>query len=122
MQLSKTEEQLITHLWSLGKAYMKDLINCYDDPKPAATTIATLLKRMKDKGFVDYEPEGRARLYFAKVKKEAYVNGQFQGFMNNFFDDSASQFASFFTRKTNMSKSELEELRSLIDKQIERKS
>jgi len=122
MHLSKTEEQLITHLWSLGNAYMKDLIRCYHDPKPAATTIATLLKRMKDKGYVDYESEGRSRLYYAKVKKEDYVNGQFQGFMNNFFEDSASQFASFFTKKTNMSKTELEELRALIDQQIERKS
>ena len=122
MHLSKTEEQLITHLWSLRKAYMKDLINCYEVPKPAATTIATLLKRMKDKGYVDYESEGRSRLYYPKVKKEDYVNGKFQGFMNNFFEDSTSQFASFFTRKTNMSKSELEELRALIDQQIERKS
>jgi predicted transcriptional regulator len=122
MQLSKKEELLITHLWSLGKAYMKDLINCYEVPKPAATTIATLLKRMKDKGYVDYESEGRSRLYYAKVKKEEYVNGQFKGFMNNFFEDSASQFASFFTKKTNMSKKELEALRVLIDQQIERKS
>ena len=122
MHLSKTEEQLITHLWSLGKAYMKDLINCYDDAKPAATTIATLLKRMQAKGYVDYDSEGRSRLYFAKVKKEDYVNGQFQGFVSNFFEDSASQFASFFTRKTNMSKAELEALRALIDQQIERKS
>ena len=122
MHLSNTEEQLITHLWSLRKAYMKDLINCYEVPKPAATTIATLLKRMKDKGYVDYESEGRSRLYYPKVKKEDYVNGKFQGFMNNFFEDSTSQFASFFTRKTNMSKSELEELRALIDQQIERKS
>lgn len=121
MQLSKSEELLMTHLWSLGKAYMKDLIQCYDDPKPATTTIATLLKRMQDKGYVAYETEGRARLYEAKVKKEAYVSGQFQGFMNNFFDDSATQFASFFTKKTNMTKEELEQLKEMIDNQLKSK-
>lgn len=122
MQLSKTEELLMTHLWSLGKAYMKDLILCYEDPKPAATTIATLLKRMYDKGYVDYETEGRSRLYHAKVKKEDYVSGQFQGFMNNFFEDSATQFASFFTRKTKMTKAELEQLKEMIDHEIKSKS
>lgn len=122
MQLSKTEELLMTHLWSLDRAYMKDLILCYDDPKPAATTIATLLKRMNDKGYIDYETVGRSRLYFAKVKKEDYVNGQFKGFMNNFFEDSATQFASFFTRKTKMTKEELEQLKEMIDNQIKSKS
>lgn len=122
MHLSKTEEQLMTHLWSLGRAFMKDLILCYDDPKPATTTIATLLKRMKDKGYVDYETEGRSRLYHPLVKKEDYVSGQFDGFMNNFFEDSATQFASFFTKKTNMTKQELEQLKDMIDNQIKSKS
>jgi len=122
MALSKTEELLIKHLWSLERAYMKDLIQCYDDPKPAATTIATLLKRMKDKGYVDYKTEGRSRLYYATIKKEDYVGGQLKGFMNNFFEDSATQFASFFTKKTRMSTEELEQLKEIIDLQIKSNS
>lgn len=121
MQLSKTEELLMTHLWNLKEAYMKDLIECYDEPRPATTTIATLLKRMKDKGYVDFTAEGRARKYFPKVNKEDYVSGQFKGFVNSFFGDSATQFASFFTKSTDMSKEELQELRNLIDNQIAKK-
>jgi len=121
MQLSKTEELLMTHLWNLEAAYMKDLIACYDDPKPATTTIATLLKRMQDKGYVDFNTEGRARKYFALVKKEDYVSGQFRGFVNSFFGDSATQFASFFTKSTDMSKDELETLKKMIDNQIAKK-
>ena len=52
MQLSNTEEQLMEHLWKLKKAFMKDLLEAYSEPKPAPTTIATLLKRMTDKKFV----------------------------------------------------------------------
>lgn len=118
MQLSKTEETLMNHLWSLEKAYMKDLIECYEDPKPAATTIATLLKRMHSKGFVDFETEGRSRLYHPTVVKESYVSNQFKGFMNNFFGDSATQFASFFTKDTDMTTEELEQLREMIDQKI----
>ncbi|HEY5391251.1 MAG TPA: BlaI/MecI/CopY family transcriptional regulator, partial [Hanamia sp.] len=50
MQLTKTEEQLMQRLWELERSFMKDLIDSYPDPKPAPTTIATLLKRMSDKG------------------------------------------------------------------------
>ena len=49
MKLSKSEEELMNHLWKLKKAIMKDLVNAYQDPKPATTTIATLLKRMQIK-------------------------------------------------------------------------
>ena len=121
MQLSKTEELLMTHLWSLERAYMKELLVCYPEPKPASTTIATLLKRMQDKGYVDFITEGRARKYFALVKKEDYVSGQFKGFMNSFFGDSTTQFASFFTKSTEMSKDELEALKKMIDNQIAKK-
>lgn len=49
MQLSNAEEQLMEHLWKLDKAFMKDLLEAYPEPKPATTTVATLLKRMIDK-------------------------------------------------------------------------
>lgn len=121
MPLSKTEELLMTHLWDLKEAFMKDLIECYDEPKPATTTVATLLKRMQDKGFVDFVAEGRARKYFPKVTKEEYVSGQFKGFVNSFFGDSTAQFASFFAKSTNMTKEELKALRKMIDNQISEK-
>ena len=51
MKLAKSEEKLMLVLWELQEAFMKDLIQAYDEPKPATTTIATLLKRIKDKVF-----------------------------------------------------------------------
>lgn len=38
--------------------------------------------------------------------------------IKNYFNDSASQFASFVTNETGMSPEELTELRDLVDKQI----
>ena len=35
MQLSKAEEQLMQILWKQEKALMKDLIDAYNEPKPA---------------------------------------------------------------------------------------
>lgn len=118
MQLSKTEEQLMQHLWKLEKAFMKDLLDIYPEPKPATTTIATLLKRMIGKGFVNYKTYGKSREYFPLVKKEDYFSKHVNGLIKTFFNDSASQFASFFTRKTDLTKEELENLKAIIDKEI----
>jgi BlaI family penicillinase repressor len=121
MQLSKTEEQLMQYLWQLEKAFMKDLLDIYPEPKPATTTVATLLKRMIGKGFVDYNTFGSSREYFPLVKKEDYFSKHVNGLIKTFFNDSASQFASFFTRKTDLTKDELEALRAIIDQELKNK-
>ncbi len=121
MQLSNTEEQLMEHLWRLEKAYMSDLLDQFPEPKPAPTTIATLLKRMQEKGFVSYNQHGRSREYYPLVEKSDYFGSHVRGLIKKFFNNSSAQFASFFTTETNLSAKELEELRSIIDREIERK-
>ena len=121
MQLSKTEEELMNFIWKQQKAYLKDLLDAYPEPKPAITTIATLLKRMTDKGFIAYKSYGRSREYYPTVKKKDYFSKHVNGLIKNFFNDSASQFASFFTQETDLSKTELEDLKKLIDKELEKK-
>ena len=100
---------------------MKDLLDAFEDPKPATTTVATLLKRMTEKGFVGYTTYGKSREYYPLVKKEDYFSKHVNSLIKHFFNDSASQFASFFTRKTNLSKEELEHLKSIIDQEIQKK-
>ena len=118
MKLSKTEEQLMQHLWKLEKAFMKDILEQYEDPKPATTTIATLLKRMTDKGYVSYKTFGKSREYVPLIKKTDYFSKHLNGLIKNFFNDSASQFASFFTKETDLSDAELQELKKVIDQQL----
>jgi len=121
VKLSKTEEELMNIIWKQQKAFLKDLLDAYPEPKPAITTIATLLKRMTDKGFIAYKSYGRSREYYPTVKKKDYFSKHVNGLIKNFFNDSASQFASFFTQETDLSKTELEDLKKLIDKELEKK-
>lgn len=119
MHLPKAEEQLMEFIWKHEKVFMKDLIELYPEPKPASTTLATLLKRMQDKGFVGYKLYGNSREYYALIKKEDYFSDQMNTMIKNHFNDSAMQFASFFTTTTELSSSELESLRKLIDTKLD---
>jgi predicted transcriptional regulator len=100
---------------------MKDLLEAFPEPKPATTTVATLLKRMIDKKFVAYKEFGNSREYYPLVKKSDYFSKHVNGLIKNFFDDSASQFASFFTRETNLTENELEDLKKIIDVELQKK-
>lgn len=108
-------------IWKLEFSFMKEILEEYSDPKPAPTTVATLLKRLQEKDFVGFQLFGNSRRYFAKVEKDKYFSKQIKGLIKNFFDNSALQFASFFTSSTNLSKKELEDLRKLLDKEIDKK-
>ena len=120
-QLTNAEEQLMEHLWQLEKAFMKDLLEVLQEPKPKTTTVATLLKRMIDKNFVAYTEFGNSREYYPLVKKSDYFSKHVNGLIKNFFNNSTSQFASFFTNETNLTASELQELKKIVDSAIENK-
>ncbi|MGV4413269.1 BlaI/MecI/CopY family transcriptional regulator [Chryseobacterium sp. T1] len=119
IKLTDAEKEVMQILWEQKKAFMKDIIEEFPDPKPATTTIATLLKRMQNKDFVGYKLFGNSREYYPKIDKEHYFSSEMKSMINNFFGNSASQFASFFTQNTKLSQKELKELRDIIDDKIE---
>jgi predicted transcriptional regulator len=116
--LSNTEEQLMKYLWELEPCFMKDLLEALPEPKPAKTTVATLLKRMTEKGVVGYRTLGNSRQYFARVTKQAYFGPQVRGLVSDFFSDSPTAFASLFTAEANLSREQLEELQQMINDQL----
>ena len=118
-KLTDAEKDLMEIIWQKNAAFMKDIIEEYPEPKPATTTIATLLKRMQNKDLIGYKTYGNSREYFPKVSKEVYFKEEMTSMIDKFFNSSASQFASFFTSNTKMSQTELKELRDLIDQKIE---
>ncbi len=77
---------------------------------------------MIDKGFVSYKQYGNSREYYPLIKKGEYFSDHINGLIKDFFNNSTTQFASFFATETEMSKEELKELRELVDKKIASKN
>ena len=109
------------YIWQKEKAFMKDLIESFPDPKPASTTVATLLKRMTDKGVIAYTQYGNSREYYPIIKKADYFSKHVSTMIRDYFDDSVLQFASFFTKESKLTKEQLEDLKKIIDSEIQKK-
>ena len=120
-QLNKTELQVMKYLWILNKGFMKDIVDLFPEPKPAYTTISTLLSRMCDKEYIGFNRLGRDKEYFPILQKNDYFAHQMKSMITHFFNDSKSQFASFFTKNADFSIEELEELQTLVKQKIEQK-
>ncbi|WP_160140215.1 BlaI/MecI/CopY family transcriptional regulator [Chryseobacterium sp. c4a] len=118
IKLTDSEKVLMDILWEKKKVFMKDILESYPEPKPAATTIATLLKRMQNKELVGYRLYGNSREYYPMVEKGEYFKEEMTSMIDRFFNSSVTQFASFFTSNAKLSQKQLKELRDIIDEQI----
>ena len=121
IELTKAEEQVMKHLWRLERAFLKDIAESYPDPKPAYTTVSTVVNVLVRKKFIGYKTYGKTREYFPLVSRKNYSRFSMQGLMRKFFNDSPQQFASFFARESDLSVSELREIEQLIQQEITRK-
>ena len=122
MTLTKAEEQVMNYLWKLDKTFFRELKEQFPEPRPATTTINTLLKRLIDKGFVNYKLYGNSREYFPVISKNQYFSKQINELIRKFFNNSVEQFASFFTKEVDVTDEDLKKLREIVDKQIKSNS
>ena len=119
--LTKAEEQVMHHLWKLEKAFLKDIVESYDDPKPAYTTVSTVIRVLVKKGFIGFNTYGKTHEYYPLKSQEDYSSTFFKGFFARFFNNSSSKFTSFFAKDTELSVDQLEEMKRIIEKQIANK-
>lgn len=117
-QLTKAEEQVMLHLWCLKEAIVKDVVDRFDEPKPAYTTVATVLKVLEKKGFVDHKSIGNTHLFFPLVSKKEYTRMQFKSLLEDYFQGSFPKLATFFARENDLSISELEDMLKMTEEEL----
>jgi predicted transcriptional regulator len=119
-ELTKAEEQIMHVLWELGNAFVKDVIRSLPDPKPAYNTVSTIVRILEKKRFVDHDVFGKTHRYFPLVSKEAYTKLFMRRFVKRYFGNSYPEMVSFFARDRNLTVGELEEIKAMISKEIQK--
>ena len=120
-ELTRAEEQIMHYLWKIEKGFVKDIIEQFPEPKPAYTTVTTIIRILVRKGFIGYHQYGKTNEYYPLVSKSIYVDNHLREIVKKYFNGSVTKFASFFAQDDNLSISELEELNKLIDDQIKKR-
>lgn len=115
-KLAKREEEYMHALWSIGRGFIRDIINELPDPKPHYNTVATIIKILEEKGFVDHESIGNSNQYYPLISKESYQQSAIGEMVNSYFDNSYLNMVSFFAKKEKISAAELESIINMIKK------
>src|SRR6266496_54400 len=119
--LTKAEEQVMQVLWKLEKAFLRDIVDAMPNPKPHQNTVATILKILMDKEFVDVTLLGRHHEYYPLIAKDEYSKRTMKQIVKGYFEGSFSNVVSFLVKENNISIEELEALLQQIKKQQIRK-
>lgn len=86
--LTAAEENLMNILWRLETAYMRNILEQFEEPKPHQNTVSTFLKILVEKDFLTTEKEGRIFKYSVAVPFSDYKNFMLKNFLHNYFNDS----------------------------------
>ena len=120
-RLTRAEEEVMRALWDLGEGLVHDLVDRFPEPRPAYNTVSTIIRILEQKGFVGHRAYGRTYVYYPLVSKKDYTRSFFRNMVANHFGNSYQSLVSFFTSEENLGLKDLEEIRKMIDQEIERK-
>ena len=116
--LTKAESEIMQILWQKGEAFVQEIIDELPVPKPAYNTVSTIIRILEQKGVVGHEALGRSHKYFPVIKKEDYTKSFMKSVMSDYFGSSLSQMVSFFTKQENLSVKDLEEIKQLMESEL----
>ncbi len=119
-QLTKAEEQVMQIIWKLNEAIVKDVVEQFDEPKPAYTTVATVLTVLEKKGFVSHRKVGNTKLFTPFISKSEYTKFQFSSLLKNYFNDSFPKMATFFAKENQLDISDLESIMKQAEEEFKK--
>ena len=114
-RLSEKEEAIMQAIWKFKKAFVKDVREELPEPKPHINTVATMMKRMADKGFLKFEDFGSTYRYAAAVSKMEYTRKFVRPLLAGLFGNSMKNVVSFFAEEDEVSLDELKEIVKMIE-------
>ncbi len=118
-ELTKAEEQVMQYLWKIESGFLKDIAERFPEPKPAYTTVSTVIRVLVKKGFIGYTPRGKTHEYHPLISKNDYFQSRLKPIISNYFSGSPSNFVSYFANE-QLNLSDLEAIKTFIDQRIKK--
>jgi len=117
-KLTKKEDQIMQVVWQLEKAFIKEIIEELPEnskgKKPHYNTVATLVKILEKKGFLNAELLGNSYRYSPAIDITEYRDDDLQEIRKKYFGDSLPKMLAHFAKSEKLSDKEKEELIRII--------
>ena len=86
-------------IWQVKEGVIKDFLNCMEEPRPPYTTVASIVKNLEKKGYVQAKRYGNTYVYSPSIDEGEYKTKFLSGVVQNYFENSYKEMVTFFARK-----------------------
>jgi predicted transcriptional regulator len=115
-QLGETEMEVLHHVWDLGEATVSDVRDrILDDRDVAYTTVMTVMKKLADKGYLQYHQEGRSYVYAPAREPDDVQHSLLRRLMDKVFQGSPTALVQTLVEREDLSEEDRRQIVSLIE-------
>jgi predicted transcriptional regulator len=115
-RLTSKEEEVMNIIWENGEMFIRDIVALMPEPKPNYNTVATQVKFLEEKGFVERRPMANSFQYRAIVSEREYRGTRVGALVSKYYDNSYASMVSQFVEDEKMDLDELKRLIARIEK------
>jgi BlaI family transcriptional regulator, penicillinase repressor len=113
-RLGDLQLRIMKVLWELGRTGVAEVQRHLGGDQLAYTTVATMLRKMEDRGLVRHREEGRRFIYEPAVSAEAVTQSMADDLVNRLFQGSLADAVTHLIQSREVSHEELDRLEELI--------
>ena len=114
LTVTQTEWSIMELLWEAPRTLM-ELVNTLSKTVCwSKSTVTTMVRRMTEKGLVDYDTDGRTKLFRAAVSRENVVAQETDSLLNRAYQGSLGLMLSTMVNHKRLSKSDIDELYAIL--------
>ncbi|HRK73015.1 MAG TPA: BlaI/MecI/CopY family transcriptional regulator, partial [Rhodothermales bacterium] len=114
--LGETEMELLRHVWQVGRCTVADIHKAVMKYRPVAyTTVMSVMKKLADKGYLKFQQEGNAYVYWSAEPVSEMQGKVLQEVVDKVFSGSPIALVQTLVEQGNMSEAQREEILALIE-------
>ena len=114
--LGETEMEVLHHVWDLDRATVAEVqARILRERKVAYTTVMTVMKKLADKGYLQYEKDGATYIYSAARSSEEVQRSLVDDLVNKVFRGSSLALVQTLVRHEDLTDEERRDIKQLIE-------
>ncbi|MBD5278481.1 MAG: BlaI/MecI/CopY family transcriptional regulator [Bacteroides sp.] len=114
--LTEKETELMNLLWDNGPLFIREMVDLLPDPKPHLNTVATFIRILESKGFVEHVVIKKGHRFTAIVDRNECRSRSLGEVIKNFFGNSYKEAISSLIEDKKISTEEVKEILDIIEK------
>ncbi|WP_223668438.1 BlaI/MecI/CopY family transcriptional regulator [Kangiella shandongensis] len=117
IRVSEAEKNVMDILWQESPLSSTEVVEKLQSQDWSEKTVKTFLNRLVKKGVVTYQKDGRRYLYSPAIERDEFLADESEGFLDKVFKGNMKELLATFVENKQLSKDELNYLKSLLDDQ-----